>query len=417
MTDHRPPFRFRTPPGWPTPSTEWVAAHQLAEPGPGFSPGPGIPPAPSGWRFWRADRRAFRAAMPTRRRRIELLGVAGLVLLVLGIVGVVVLTAADVPAVFAVAPIAAGGALYVVSCVRWWDLATDTARSIAATAGVWGSTSVSAPAARAGFGRSARVATGITAAIAAAALVVGASAGVAPVVTDAGQSLAGVVGSARGDLPEDEELAAPYTSDDGQIDITQVSDDAWDATCAATPGDSNCWSWEVDALTDCDLSVTIGFADTALGDDTRTVTRAVHVSAGRPLYIAELGDEDYSGIDTASCLGDVPHRVDVDQTPADDFAYEEQPDGCDLTGCIGWTLRPGEDCADASVQFLVTDEWRDVPDPHDLVIGAPLQSSVPVTVFAGGVESFAGDATITQITCSSSDAPDADAQPGAAART
>lgn len=401
MTEYRPPFHFRTPPGWPTPSAEWVAAHQLAEPGPGFSPGPGIPPVPSGWRFWRADRRAFRAAMPARRRRIEVLGAAGLVLLLLGIVAVVVLTAVDVPAVLAVAPIAAGGALYVVACVRWWDLAADTARSIAATAEVWGSASVTAPAARAGFGRSSRVATGITAAIAAVAIVLGGSAAVQPVVADAGRSFASTFTEAESD-----ELALPYTSDDGTIDVTQIDGDAWDATCAATPGDQDCWTWKVDAVTSCEVAVTIGFATTATGPDTRSVTRAVRVTADRPLYIAELGDEVFAGIESAACLPRSAHEIDVTQTPADDMAYESAPDGCDITGCVGFVLVPQEDCANASVQFLVADEWYDVPDPHDLVVAAELHAGEPTTVFAGGVESFEGTATLAHVTCAVTDATD-----------
>ncbi|PZF58477.1 hypothetical protein DEI92_10365 [Curtobacterium sp. MCBD17_034] len=56
-----PPFRFRRPPGWPEPSAEWVALHQLWEPPEGWSPAPGLPAAARRWRFWTRDRAAMLA--------------------------------------------------------------------------------------------------------------------------------------------------------------------------------------------------------------------------------------------------------------------------------------------------------------------------------------------------------------------
>lgn len=342
---------------------------------------------------------------PAARRRIELLGGLGFLLLVVGMVGAVVLSLDGVPAAFAVAPIVAGAALSVVACVRWWDLAAETARGIGTGGAAWGSSTSPPPdssgTGRAGFGRSPGVATGITAAIAAVVIVLGGSAAVQPVVADAGRSFASTFTEAGSD-----DLALPYTSDDGTIDVTLIDGDAWDATCAATPGDQDCWTWEVDAVTSCEVAVTIGFATTETGPDTRSVTRAVRVTADRPLYIAELGDEVFAGIESAECLPRSAHEIDVTQTPADDMAYESAPDGCDITGCVGFVLVPEEDCANASVQFLVADEWYDVPDPHDLVVDAELHSGEPTTVFAGGVESFEGTATLAHVTCAVTDPTD-----------
>lgn len=53
------PLEFRRPPGWPTPTREWVAFHQGWVPPAGWVPpvsGSGrCPPAPTGWVFWSKD--------------------------------------------------------------------------------------------------------------------------------------------------------------------------------------------------------------------------------------------------------------------------------------------------------------------------------------------------------------------------
>ncbi|MGU3410460.1 hypothetical protein ACLBWP_10150 [Microbacterium sp. M1A1_1b] len=433
-----PPFRFRTPPGWPTPSAEWVALHQLAVPGPQWTPVPGVPTAPAGWRFWQADRRAFRAAMPAAARRLAAVGGVGVGLLALGIVLAVVLTASDAPAVFALVPLALGAALWVVPCVRWWDLAATTERALAAesaarrpgavleharaarpdlgadqavaawTAAAWGvetAAPLEAPAVRsarpvsaAGFLRASRTATGVTVVLAAVALVVGAGAGVAPVAVralDTGQTIArGMQDGAGGDAPD---TAAPFTSDDGTVTVTE-DDDAWDDTCGTTPGDGGCWTWQVTSTKTCNLEVTIGFADTLTGDDTRTVRRTVQVSKDRPLYIAEPGDEDYSGIEATTCATALPHRLVTGESD-DPIADSEWPEGCDASGCVGWVLHPEADCTDASVQFLVDDSDGPLEDPHDLVVSAELHAGDPVTVVAGGVPDDDGTASIVQVTC------------------
>lgn len=382
--------------------------------------------------------------MPAPAKRLIILGALGLGLLVVGMVLALVLVALDAPAALALVPIAAGAALYVVSCVRWWDVAVATEQLLAETsaaqrseavleharaarpdldadqavaawsAAAWGvadphpfvaePTAASRPeppvrsarsASPAGFGRSARAATGITAGLAALALVVVAGAGVAPVAEhalSAGQDLA------RG-LQDEAGAAAPFVSDDGTVTVTEVDDDdSWNDTCGTTPGQDDCWSWEVESTKTCNLQVRIGFAETETGDDVRTVTRTVQVSKHRPLYIAELGNEAYSGIESTSCATSLPHRLVTGESD-DSVADGDWPEACDDSGCVGWVLHPEEDCADASVQFAVSDSGGVLEDPHDLVVGATLQSGKPVTVVAGGVPDDDGTAEIVQITC------------------
>lgn len=56
------PLEFRRPPGWPTPTRDWVAFHQGWVPPSGWVPlrdnshrCPPAPPAPAGWVFWAKD--------------------------------------------------------------------------------------------------------------------------------------------------------------------------------------------------------------------------------------------------------------------------------------------------------------------------------------------------------------------------
>lgn len=46
------PLRFAVPPGWPSPTAEWVVEHQATTFHPKWTPLPGVPPAPVGWKFW-----------------------------------------------------------------------------------------------------------------------------------------------------------------------------------------------------------------------------------------------------------------------------------------------------------------------------------------------------------------------------
>lgn len=50
------PLEFRRPPGWPTPTRDWVALHQGWVPPAGWVPPvAGARPAPAGWVFWAKD--------------------------------------------------------------------------------------------------------------------------------------------------------------------------------------------------------------------------------------------------------------------------------------------------------------------------------------------------------------------------
>ena len=53
----------------------------------------------------------------------------------------------------------------------------------------------------------------------------------------------------------------------------------------------------------------------------------------------------------------------------------------------------------ADVQFAVYDDYGGAGNPHDLVIPVELQEDVPTFVWAGGVESFEGDAVLTRVSC------------------
>jgi hypothetical protein len=55
------PLRFALPPGWPSPSVDWVAANQGWDPPVGWTPVPGVAPAPAGWVWWSRDPVGWRA--------------------------------------------------------------------------------------------------------------------------------------------------------------------------------------------------------------------------------------------------------------------------------------------------------------------------------------------------------------------
>lgn len=284
-----PPFRFRTPPGWPTPSAEWVELHQAAEPAPGWTPAPGISPAPEDWRFWSPERRSFRGFLPPLARRLRVAQWIGLVVSLVALAVVLVVGAVGGPAVFGLAPLVAGLAVFVVSSSRLADLASRTAASICDDAAAWRRTELPArarvaypeldddravaaweaaawgtetvrpfasahahvpahpqaqPAPSSSLRRHTRAAMGITAGAAAFALVLGASAALAPVVRTVQEHSAGSTlaqGEQDGTGPDDtapddttpgdtgSDGAAPdeepWTSDDGTITASFISDE------------------------------------------------------------------------------------------------------------------------------------------------------------------------------------------------
>jgi len=62
------PLVFQTPPGWPTPTLEWVTMHLGWQPPPGWVPVAGCPHSPPRWPFWvRNDAVWARMARPQLR--------------------------------------------------------------------------------------------------------------------------------------------------------------------------------------------------------------------------------------------------------------------------------------------------------------------------------------------------------------
>ena len=47
---------FRTPPGWPTRTDQWIRANTFWNPPAGWTPLPGLEPAPKDWRFWTTNK-------------------------------------------------------------------------------------------------------------------------------------------------------------------------------------------------------------------------------------------------------------------------------------------------------------------------------------------------------------------------
>lgn len=290
------PFRFRTPPGWPTPSDDWVRLHQAAEPPAGWSPAPEVPSAPAEWVFWRTVPRVFRSYLPAGARRLRLAQRIGLVVALVSFVAVLVVAALGGPAVIGLAPLVAGLAVVVVTASRHVDLGARTAASIRDDAAAWRHTELpvraaaarpdlgaaealaaweaaawglpvarplvttpslhpAAPAGRssspsavpASFRRSARLAFGVTAGAAAFLLVVGATAVGAPVVQTvqahaAGQTLAhGLQGDDGSDPGSDPAgpSAGPEDGSGADDSSTWTSDDG--ATTATFIGDDDGW--------------------------------------------------------------------------------------------------------------------------------------------------------------------------------
>lgn len=354
--------------------------------------------------------RIVSALMPAQRRRYETWRWIGLGLVVAGVLLSVVGT--GVVGVLAVVPIVTGGALFTVSSVRWWDLAVDTARSFQADQAVRSpQLEDRATVSVAAVSSARRSAVVLGAALSVLALGAGVAGSVLPVLgsTQAdGASLAAV------DEPAPLSTATPTTVPtrgahgspvgpvavaDGTVQIGQVDDEeAWSAVCGAVSSDSGCSAWAVVASGECDLDVTIGFADTQHGATTRTELRSVRVRPGTPVFVASVGDELWSGIESAACRS----QPAVDEHVATWFATDDPeaaPEECWELGCIGFDVLPSRDCPQADVQFAVYDDYGGLGNPHDLVVPLELHEGTPVTAWASGTESFEGDAVLTRVSC------------------
>ena len=452
------PFRFRTPPGWPTPSAEWVELHQGARPALGWSPAPDVAPAPANWDFWRPQARGLRASMPSSARRLRLTAGIALGVAVASIVLAVVLAAVDGPAVLGLPSLVASLAVLVVSAVRLGDVADETAAAVRDRAAAWRRTELPAraraarpdldeptaiaaweaaawglPVARP-FVEAATLRTGparrrgraaavIVSGAAAVVLVVGATLSAAPALDVVqslgdGQTLAYGLqdGAPNGDGPSDggqsgdgssDDAASndPWVSDDGTISATfaDVDADAYAVSCGAveTSDDSGCWAWTIEGECDGPAEVTIGFSDSASGDEVRSDARTVVLKAGTPLVFTATGEEGYAGIDDVVCYADADPAAEVHTAALDSDSADDEgswPDGCVDYGCAGWELTPVEDCRSATVQFSVDEEIDDL-DRYDVVVETPLHRGEAVDVWAGGGWSSDHDTALVGVTC------------------
>ena len=77
------PLVFHGPPGWPTPTLEWVNPHLGWQPPPGWVPVPGCPHSPPRWTFWSRNDAAWRRMARPSLRRARWNLYAGVVLCVL----------------------------------------------------------------------------------------------------------------------------------------------------------------------------------------------------------------------------------------------------------------------------------------------------------------------------------------------
>ncbi|WP_144762519.1 hypothetical protein [Curtobacterium sp. 9128] len=424
MHDQTPPLRFRTPPGWPTPSPEWTELFQGAEPAPGWSPAADVPPAPSGWPFWRPTR-ALRRRVP--RSSLVLL-VVGAALAIVSFAGVAVLWTVDGPAALALAPMVAGIALWIVGANRYRDgivAAWDDVRSWSAARraeqrpedpAAWDAAAWSVPDARPfEEGPPSRIVAVVnhalvvsTAVVATLVLVAGATIAAQPAVDVVAQAV-GDGSALADDSPQPE-----WSSDDGSIQTYWLAaDDEWEATCDMTPGDSNCDAYEIDSDTSCTAIVTVGFFASADDDQpSRVEERAVSLTEGIPLVLVENYDEEISGIGDVSCAtgsdasGD---RVTATQEADDHVADADTPAGCDEEDCVAFAVTPSADCDAATVQFEVDAAIGSVTAPHDLAVVTPLDAGKATDVFVGGTDR-ASDVLPGQVTCRASSDGNGDAQ-------
>ncbi len=444
------PFRFRTPPGWPSPSDDWVAGHPLVEPVPGWTPVPDVPPAPTGWVFWQTDRRALRAFLPPSARRLVVARAAGAVLAVLGLVAGAVASFRGSVLAFAVLPvIIAGVALVVVAGARLLDLRTATIREINGIV-LGDGTPLDTPwdvpgalpfraadpaASDRRLRRSDGRALALVAGAAALVLVAGVTAAAVPTsrvlvaLADQGSAAvqqaspddgSGGQGAAPGDpsstpaAPDDGSDAdhgdgwedpQPFVTRDGAVTVAFLGDDdSAEATCGTVGVDTDrgCWSWYATGECDGRLAVTIGFSATEDGPVTRTVHRTVEVDQDDPAAFVETGTEQYAVVEDAACTDARPKspmgltRKDVlDPSAAPDGSW---PTACDDLGCTGWTITSDQSCADAQAVYRVDEPVGVLDGPHSVAVESPVVAGRPVTIYAAGVLDQ-DEAQLVQVTC------------------
>ncbi len=80
------PLHFNPPPGWPSPTEEWLVGHQGWEPPIGWVPLAGIVAAPQGWVFWTKNPAAWSPLAVSARTGVWKSFWIGAILLVGGIV-------------------------------------------------------------------------------------------------------------------------------------------------------------------------------------------------------------------------------------------------------------------------------------------------------------------------------------------
>lgn len=443
--DQTPPLRFRTPPGWPTPSPEWVELYQGAEPAAGWSPAADVPPAPAGWLFW-ALTRSMRRRLPRSGTVVLNVGAAATVA---SAVAVAVLTVLGLPAVFALPTLVAGAALWVVGVVRRGDAVIDAVAEVRAWAaerraaelparaaqahpgatadealGAWDAEAWSIPAARAftegapsrALPRALHTVAGFTAGAAALVLLGGSLVAAVPAVDSVGQELS-AASSTDGSGPSADDPSggddAPqpgWASDDGSIKTYWLAaDDEWEATCDMTPGTTTCDPWEITSDHSCTAIVTVGFFASADDDQpSRVEERTVSLTKGVPLVLVENYDEEASDIGDVTCAtggetdGD---RVTATQHEDTTVADADVPDGCDEEDCVAFAVTPSADCAAAAVQFTVDAAVGSLTKPHDVAVVTPLHAGKATDVFVGGTE-HASDVHAGAVTCrTASDQP------------
>lgn len=445
------PFRFRTAPGWPQPSDDWVARHPLVEPAPGWTPAPGTPPAPDGWVFWRTDRRALRAFLPPSARGLVVVRAVGAVLALLGLVAGIVASVAGSVLAFAVLPVLiAGVAMVVVAGARLLDVRAATIRQVTAIVrpddddpasdsawdvpGAAPFRAADRAASDRRLRRSGARALALLSGAAALVLVAGVSAAAVPtsralvdVADRAGVSAAQQGGQddgsgTQGTAPDDGSSGQaapddgtgtdhgdgwkdpqPFVTRDGAVTIAFLGDDeSTEATCGTVgDADQGCWSWYATGECDGQLAVTIGFSATEDGAETRTVHRTLDVSKATPAAFVETGSEQYAAIEDAACT-DTPPRSPMgitDKTALDPgTAAGTWPVACDDLGCAGWTITSDQSCADAQAVYRVDDPVGILGGPHAVAVESPVVAGRPVTIYVAGVLDQ-DEAQLEQLTC------------------
>lgn len=425
MPENTPPLRFRTPPGWPTPSPQWVALHQGAEPAAGWSPSEDLPPAPSRWVFW-VPTRTLRRRVP-RSVRVSL--AVGVCLTIASFAVVVALAIMDGPAVFGLVPMVVGIALWVTGAVRSADQTAALARSVreeaqmrravelpalaqdqhagdpATALAAWDAEAWSVPTPRPFhegppspmIARVNRAAAIVTAGVAALVLIGGASVSAAPAFEHIASDASWAWGS--GDNGDDEQQLEWSSDDDAITAYWLGTGDTWEATCDVTPGDTACDAYAITSKKSCSAVVTVGFfADADADEPSRTQERSVRLRAGVPLVLVENYTEEVSSIGDVTC-SDAAAADTVSATQeSEDVKASDQPAGCDVGGCVAFAVTAPTACDAAAVEFHVDATAGTVDRPHDVVVVTRLSAGKPTDVFAGGTD----DATKVlsgQVTC------------------